>query len=134
MKASIVKVVDWKEIVTIVIYVVSKYCEPKKLWRVSYYTLTKESRCSCEHMESFRILCVHVISVMVYLDIDKLLSCLILDKCTMKVKEAFAMRCVEGVRDGDSCYKSRVLAMNEKFRELTNVACLKLDDFNEIMD
>ena len=127
-------VVDWKEIVTTIIYVGSKYCEPRKLWHVSYYAPSKEFRCSCECMESFGIPCVHVISVMVYLNIDKLPSCLILDRWTIKVKEALAIRCVEGGMDGDSCYESRVLAMNEKFRKLANVACIKLDDFNEIMD
>ena len=85
-------------------------------------------------MESFGIPCVHITNVIVYVDMEKLPSCLILDRWTMKVKEAVAMTCAEGEGFGDSYYRSRVLAMNEKFRELTNIACRKLDDFNEIMD
>ena len=49
-KASTVKVVDWKETTSTMIYVVSKYGEPSKIWHVSRCFESLELRCSCQRM------------------------------------------------------------------------------------
>ena len=69
----------------------SKYHEPNKVWHVSYNEATLDFRCSCECMESFRIPCVYIINVVVYVDMEKLPSYLILYRQTMKVKEVVTM-------------------------------------------
>ena len=95
---------------------------------------SNEMRCSCLRMKSFGIPWVHLINVMVYLDIDQLPKCLVLDKWTMKAKEGITMTNVYGSELGDSCYRSRVISMNDSWRELTNIACRYLEDYNEVME
>ena len=85
-------------------------------------------------MESFGIPCVHVIIVLVFLDIDKFPESLILKRWTMKAKEGVAMINVESGGFEDGCYISRIVSMNDSWRELTNVACRSFDDYNDVMD
>ena len=52
----------------------------------------------------------------------------------MKAKEGITMTNVYGSELGDSCYRSRVISMNDSWRELTNIACRYLEDYNEVME
>ena len=134
LKTSTVKVVAWKETASVVIFVVSKYCDPHKAWHVSYCPANKELRCSCGRMESFGIPCVHMINIMVFLDFDKLPESLILKRWTMKAKEGIVFDNGQQSTFEDNFYISRVVSMSDSWEDLTHIACRYLDDFNDVMD
>ena len=63
-------------------------------------------------MESFGILCVQIINVIVYLDLENVPDCLILSRSTMKAKEEI-LRTWISAGEG-SYYKSRIVSLNER--------------------
>ena len=134
LKAPSVKVIVWKEMSSIAIFVVSKYCDPSKVWHVSYCLGTKEFRCSCQCMESFRIPYVNVINVMVFLDFNKLPDFVVLKRWTMKVKESLATIAERLSFGNNGCYVSHVVLINDNWQELASGACQWLDEYNEIME
>ena len=73
------------------------------------------SDCSCLRMELFRIPCVHLINVMVYLDLDKLPNCSVLRRWTIKAKEGLTINNVDKSPFRDSCYVTQVVSMNDNF-------------------
>ena len=69
-----------------------------------------------------------------YIDAEQIPDCLVLKRWKMKAMEGIVVNSGHGLAFRDSVYLSRVVSMIDAFRELTNVACRSLDDYNDIMD
>ncbi|KAK7281325.1 hypothetical protein RIF29_09201 [Crotalaria pallida] len=98
------------------IYTVKEYLKPSLNWTVTFYPEDMKLRCSCFHMESFGIPCVHIIKVLMFLDILELPKSLVLNRWTKNAKEVVqepAVACgsdndVKGKRKRVTCGSSQV--------------------------
>ncbi|RYR04349.1 hypothetical protein Ahy_B06g084046 [Arachis hypogaea] len=89
-----------------------------------------EFSCLCQHMESFRLPCVHMVGILVYLNMTTIPRSLILDWWTKRAKQPSATS--DGVRVGkipDTTYISMHAAMLDNYRELVNLSCRFFDDY-----
>ncbi|RYR54140.1 hypothetical protein Ahy_A06g029396 [Arachis hypogaea] len=84
--ASNVRVISSKKTSTCTLFEVAMYCQGRS-WNVSWGEIDDEFRCSCLHMESFKISCVHIVGVLVRLNIVVNPDSLILGHWTKKAKQ-----------------------------------------------
>ncbi|RYQ91192.1 hypothetical protein Ahy_B09g097090 isoform G [Arachis hypogaea] len=69
-------------------YIVCNHGRPEFLWTVEFCQEEMIFMCTCLRMESFGILCEHIVKVLVDRDICEIFRLLLLDKWTKKVKPA----------------------------------------------
>ncbi|QHN96457.1 Protein FAR1-RELATED SEQUENCE [Arachis hypogaea] len=68
------------------IYVTQKYMQPGRKWNVMHVLALDKYTCSCQRMESFGLPCVHILSVLVWLDVGSLPDTLVLGRWTKSAK------------------------------------------------
>ena len=84
-------------------------------------------------MESFGLLCIHIIAVLVYLDVEELPESLMLQRWTKRAKVEIESRIIHEPLNGDiSLYRSWVGSFVHYYRRLAKVACLADEDYFEM--
>ncbi|RYR28306.1 hypothetical protein Ahy_B01g052421 isoform E [Arachis hypogaea] len=132
MLASNIRVVSTKRTSACVLFEVAMYCKQRS-WAVSWAEEDDEFSCSCQRMEFFGLLCVHMVVVLVYLNMTAIPKGLILDRWTKRAKQPRAP-CDE-TRVGeipDAAYMSMHAAMLDDCRELVSLSCQFFEDYVDV--
>ncbi|RYR48147.1 hypothetical protein Ahy_A07g034137 [Arachis hypogaea] len=120
--SSNVRVVSCKKTSTCSLFEVTMYCRYRS-WSVAWDEVDDEFTCSCLHMESFGIPCVHMVGVFVYLNITQLLVKTICERWTKKAKQAAVDPSGQVGEIPDAAYMSMHAALLNDCRELIKLAC-----------
>lgn len=85
-------------------------------------------------MESIGIPCDHILHVMVYLNMDELPACLILDRWTQNAKDLVNYS-AQGQSNGwDSMTVCRYKSLNQRFRDVNSFVCKFPDAYAETLE
>ncbi|QHO57903.1 Protein FAR1-RELATED SEQUENCE [Arachis hypogaea] len=132
MLASNVRVVSTKRTSACVLFEVAMYCKQRS-WAVSWAEEDDEFSCFYQRMESFRLPCVHMAGVLVYLNMTAIPRSLILERWTKRAKQPRAHS--NGVHVGeipDAAYMSMHAAMLDDCRELVSLSCRFFEGFVDV--
>ncbi|XP_025684705.1 protein FAR1-RELATED SEQUENCE 5-like [Arachis hypogaea] len=111
-------------------YVIQKYRRPESTWQVLHQPQNGTFECNCHRMESYGILCVHIIFVLVGIDIGYLPETLVLKRwCRNAKNNVTFVRQVTETGDAASRYHSRLGAFVDQCKRLAKVACLREEDY-----
>ncbi|XP_057758258.1 protein FAR1-RELATED SEQUENCE 5-like [Arachis stenosperma] len=126
------RVVDYQTRDNSGIYYVCRYAKPPtKVWEVEWVDNGNAITCSCMRMESFGILCEHIISVLVRRDVRKIPKCLVLQRWTKKAKESMSE---SSSFTSELQANSRLCILNECAKMMSEVACATTERFYEARD
>ncbi|RYR08976.1 hypothetical protein Ahy_B05g076908 [Arachis hypogaea] len=102
-------------------------------WVVASTNKDEEFSYSCHCMESFGLLCVHMVRVLVYLNMTTIPRNLILDRWIKRAKQPSATSDRIYVREiPNAAYISMNAAILEDCRELVNLSCRFFDDYFDV--
>ncbi|MED6152195.1 hypothetical protein PIB30_089542 [Stylosanthes scabra] len=109
-----------------------KSMRPEKKWIVDHIKFGDSFERSCKRMESFGLLCVHIIAVLLRLDRTSLPRSTILPRWSKNVK---VERLIQPGSSGDvlaesaSIYKTQVGAFLQLCKKFARLACLNEVDY-----
>jgi hypothetical protein len=85
-------------------------------------------------MESMGLPCHHVLAVLIFLKLSELPDSLVLKRWTKFAKDGVVKEEMLGATPLDSVLICRYGSLMHQYRELANLACLSIEDFNEQRD
>ncbi|KAJ1391477.1 FAR1-related protein [Sesbania bispinosa] len=127
-RASKVKVLSFMETPGSVVYIDGKRLSNMHVWHVSWVSSSSEVKCTCQRMESLRIPCENIISLLHYLEISELPDCLVLKrkKCRqVKCNRRSCKESFEYTKGGSDAERSE--DRNESDDNIANVGDPDLD-------
>ncbi|RYR75828.1 hypothetical protein Ahy_A01g000403 isoform A [Arachis hypogaea] len=123
-------IVDRQDCENACCYVIQKYHRPESTWQVLHQPHNGTFQCNCHKMESYGILCVHIIVVLVGIDIGSLPETLVLKRwCKNAKNNVTFVRQVTEMGDAASRYRSRLGAFVDQCKCFAKVACLRSEDY-----
>ncbi|KAG5066139.1 hypothetical protein JHK86_009870 [Glycine max] len=126
------RVIDCKEMITLLIYTVLKYCSGS-VWLVSYCPSTVDFSCSCMRMQSIGLPCDHILVVLDSLNFMELPSSLVLNRWSKVATENIKDKYLDSAMYWDSQLMAKYATLVEVSRQVCKAAYRDEDEYDKML-